>query len=155
MSLLTKVFTAAASSCLALWLISTSEVFRVPTGETSLSAYRDLSECIKKNVEEEASNFFEKLPGTNWTLYDIRFGDISGRQEIVGVPGELNLPEGAEVDVDLMEREMEEESRRGNGDLENKRTGNFGRRNRSTGSHVLIYNRVPKCASETILSIIR
>ena len=63
MSLLTKVFTAAASFCLALWLISTSEVFRVPTGETSLSAYRDLSECIKKNVEEEASNFFEKLPG--------------------------------------------------------------------------------------------
>ena len=112
---------------------------------------RDLSDRVKKRSEkeEEASTFFKKLPGTNWTLFDIRFGDISGRKQIVGVPGELNLPEGAEVEVDLMEEELK-------GGLGNKRTtGSFGRRNRSSGNHVLVYNRVPKCASETMLSIIR
>ena len=148
MSLLTKVFTAAFYSfCLALWLMTTSEVFRMPIGEPSLTESRDLSDRVKKRSEED-STFFEKLPGTNWTLYDIRFGDISGRQQIVGVPGELNFPEGAEDEVDLMEEELK-------GGLGNKRTGNFGRRNRSTGNHVLIYNRVPKCGSETMLSIIR
>lgn len=119
----------------------------MPIGEPSLRESRDLSDRVKKRSKED-STFFEKLPGTNWTLFDIRFGDISGRQQIVGVPGELNLPEGAEVEVDLMEEELK-------GGLGNKRTGNFGRRNRSTGNHVLVYNRVPKCASETMLSIIR
>ena len=150
MSLLTKVFTAAFYSfCLALWLMTTSEVFRMPIGEEpSLTESRDLSDRVNKRSEED-STFFEKLPGTNWTLFDIRFGDISGRQQIVGVPGELNLPEGAEGEVDLMEEELK-------GGLGNKRkTGNFGRRNRSSGNHVLVYNRVPKCASETMLSIIR
>ena len=147
MSLLTKVFTAAFYFfCLALWLMTTSEVLRMPIGKPSLTESRDLSDRVKRS--EEDSTFFEKLPGTNWTLFDIRFGDISGRQQIVGVPGELNLPEGAEVEVDLMEEELK-------GGLGNKRTGNFGRRNRSTGNHVLVYNRVPKCASETMLSIIR
>ena len=155
MSLLTKVFTAAFYSfCLALWLMTTSEVFRMPIGEPEP---RDLSDRVKKRSEkeEEASTFFKKLPGTNWTLFDIRFGDISRRKQIVGVPGELNLPEGAEGEVDLMEEELK-------GRLGNKRTtgnkrtrGNFGRRNRSSGNHVLVYNRVPKCASETMLSIIR
>ena len=149
MSLLTKVFTAAFYSfCLALWLMTTSEVFRMPIGKPSLMESRDLSNQVKKRFEGENSAFFEKLPGTNWTLYDIRFGDISGRQQIVGVPCELNLPEGAEVEVDLIEEELK-------GGLGNKRTGIFGRRNRSTGNHVLVYNRVPKCGSETMLSIIR
>ena len=121
----------------------------MPIGKPSLMESRDLSDRVKKRSEGENSAFFEKLPGTNWTLYDIRFGDISGRQQIVGVPGELNLPEGAEDEVDLMEEELQ-------GGLGNKRTsGNFGRRNRSSGNHVLVYNRVPKCASETMLSIIR
>ena len=149
MSLPTKVFTAAFYSfCLALWLMATSEVFRMPIGEPSLTESRDLSDSVKKRSKED-STFFKKLPGTNWTLFDIRFGDISARKQIVGVPGELNLPEGAEGEVDLMEEELQ-------GGLGNKRTrGNFGRRNRSSGNHVLVYNRVPKCASETMLSIIR
>ena len=149
MSLLTKVSTAAFYSfCLALWLMTTSEVFRMPIGEPEP---RDLSDRVKKRSEkeEEDSTFFKKLPGTNWTLFDIRFCDISRQKQIVGVPGELNLPEGAEGEVDLMEEELQ-------GGLGNKRAkGNFGRRNRSSGNHVLVYNRVPKCASETILSIIR
>ena len=158
MSLLTKVFTAAFYSfCLALWLMTTSEVFRMPIGEEpSLTEPRDLSDRVnKRSEEEEDSTFFKKLAGTNWTLFDIRFGDISLRKQLVGVPGELNLPEGAEGEVDLMEEELK-------GGLGNKRTtgnkrtrGNFGRRNRSSGNHVLVYNRVPKCASETMLSIIR
>ena len=149
MSLLTKVFTAAFYSfCLALWLMAMSEVFRMPIGEPSITESRDLSDSVKKRSKED-STFFKKLPGTNWTLFDIRFGDILGRKQIVGVPGELNLPEGAEGEVDLMEEELQ-------GGLGNKRTsGNFGRRNRSSGNHVLVYNRVPKCASETMLSIIR
>ena len=148
MSLLTKVFAVAFYSfCFALWLMTTSEVFRSPIGKPSISESRDLLNQVEK---EDSPVYFEKLPGTNWTLFDIRFGEISPRQQIVGVPGKLDLPEGAEVGVDLMEEEMEDS-------LGNKRRslGNFGRRNRSTGNHVLVYNRVPKCASETILSIIR
>ena len=155
MSLSTKVFTVAFYSfCLTLWLMTTSEVFRQSIDEESiLRESRDLSDRVKKRSED--STFFKKLPGTNWTLFDVRFGDISLRKQIVGVPGELNLPEGAESEVDLMEDELK-------GGLGNKRTtgnkrtrGNFGRRNRSSGNHVLVYNRVPKCASETMLSIIR
>ena len=135
--------------------MTTSEIFRMPIGEPSLTESRDLSERVKKGAKKEDSTFFKKLPGTNWTLFDIRFGEISGQQQIVGVPGKLNLPEGAEVEVDLMEDEMEEE-RKANAGLGNKRIfGNFGRSNRSRGSRVLVYNRVPKCASETMLSIIR
>ena len=152
------MFTAAFYSfCLTLWLITTSEVFRNPTGEPLPEESRDLSHYrIKNRAEEEASPFFQKLPGTNWTLYDIRFGDISDRQQIVGVPGKLNFPEGAESEVNLMELEMEEERKENGGlGMGNKGIGNFGSKNRSTGSHVLVYNRVPKCASETMLSIIR
>ena len=106
----------------------------MPIGEPSLRESRD-----EKRSEEEDSTFFAKLSGTNWTLFDIRAGDISARQQIVGVAGELSFPEGAEAEVDLMEEEMEE------GGLGNKRTtGNFGVRNRSRGNHVLVYNRVPK-----------
>ena len=131
--------------------MTTSEVFKNPL----LKESRDLSGRIKKEAEKETSPFFQKLPGTNWTLFDIRFGEISGRQQIVGVPGKLNLPEGAEVEVDLMEDEMVEE-RKANAGLDNKRIfGNFGRSNRSRGRDVLVYNRVPKCASESMLSIIR
>ena len=156
MSLLTKVFTAAFYSlCFTLWLMTTSEVFKNPTSEPLLEESKDLFRRIKKEAEKENSPFFQKLPGTYWTLFDIRFGEISGRQQIVGVPGKLNLPEGAETEVDLMEHEMEEE-RKANAGLGNKRIiGNFGRSNRSRGSRVLVYNRVPKCASETMLSIIR
>jgi len=70
----------------------------------------------------------------------------------VGVPGKLNLPDGAEAEVEM----MEEERKANAGNLGNNRiVGNFGRSNRSRGSRVLVYNRVPKCASETMLSIIR
>jgi len=152
MSLLTKVLRAAFYSfCLTLWLMTTSEVFRDPIGKPSVTEFRDSSDQVKR---EDSTLYFKKLAGTNWTLYDIRFGEISPRKQIVGIPGKLNLPEGAEVEVDLMEHDMEEESK---GVLGNKHTslGNFGRQNRSRGNHVLVYNRVPKCASETMLSIIR
>ena len=135
--------------------MTTSEVFKNPTSEPLLEESKDLFGRIKKEAEKETSPFFQKLPGINWTLFDIRFGEISGQQQIVGVPGKLNLPEGAEAEVNLMEHEMEEE-RKAKAGLGNKRIfGNFGRSNRSRGSRVLVYNRVPKCASETMLSIIR
>ena len=126
--------------------MTTSEVFRNPIGNPSVTEFRDLSDQVER---EDSTLYFKKLAGTNWTLYDIRFGEISPRKQIVGIPGQLNFPEGAEVEVDLMEEELK-------GGLGNKRTtGTFGRRNRSSGNHVLVYNRVPKCASETMLSIIR
>ena len=148
MSLLTKVSTAAFYCfCVTLWLLTTSEVFRKPAFQETLS------HDIQKRSRKEASPYFQKLPGTNWTLFDIRFGDISGQQQIVGVPGELSLPEGAEVEVGRMEERLTKEEKGGN--VGNKHNGNVGTKNRSTGNHVLVYNRVPKCASETMLSIIR
>jgi len=148
--------------------MTTSEVFRTPTGEEPFleEESRDLFGSVKKEVENETSPlYFRKLSGTNWTLFDIRFGSISGQHQIVGVPGKLNLPDGAEAEVDLMEGERKANA----GNLGNNRIlgnfgqtlgnnqilGNFGRSNVSRGSRVLVYNRVPKCASETMLSIIR
>ena len=111
-----------------------------------------LPNARKKEKTEEA--FFKKLPGINWTLFDVRFGDISNQSQIIGVPGQLNFPESAKVEVDRMEEEVKagrfEEALKTEDEL-----GTVGRRNRSTGSNVLVYNRVPKCASETMLSIIR
>ena len=127
--------------------MTASEISRKP----SLNEFRDqLPNTRTKQKGEEA--FFQKLPGINWTLFDVRFGDISDRSQIIGVPGQLNFPESAKVEVDRMEEEVGrfEEAMKTEDKL-----GTLGRRNRSTGSNVLVYNRVPKCASETMLSIIR
>ena len=129
--------------------MTASEISRKPT----LNESRDqLPNARKKEKTEEA--FFKKLPGINWTLFDVRFGDISDRSQIIGVPGQLNFPESAKVEVDRMEEEVR--TGRFEDDMKTEdKLGTLGRRNRSTGSHVLVYNRVPKCASETMLSIIR
>ena len=129
--------------------MTASEISRKPP----LNEYGDqLSNARTKQKAEEA--FFKKLPGINWTLFDVRFGDISDQSQIIGVPGQLNFPESAKVEVDRLEEEIK------SGRLEKdqkigEEIGTLGRRNRSTGSNVLVYNRVPKCASETMLSIIR
>jgi len=137
------------SFCLTLWLMTASEISRKP----SLNESRDqLPNARSKQKAEEA--FFKKLPGINWTLFDVRFGDISDQSQIIGVPGQLNFPESAKVEVDR----LEEEIKTGRFEKDQKigdEIGTLGRRNRSTGSNVLVYNRVPKCASETMLSIIR
>ena len=137
------------SFCLTLWLMTASEISRKPT----LNESRDqLPNARKKEKTEEA--FFKKLPGINWTLFDVRFGDISDQSQIIGVLGKLNFPESAKVEVDRMEEEVR--TGRFEDDMKTEdKLGTLGRRNRSTGSHVLVYNRVPKCASETMLSIIR
>ena len=129
--------------------MTASEISRKP----SLNESRDqLPNTRTKQKGEEA--FFQKLPGINWTLFDVRFGDISDRSQIIGVPGQLNFPESAKVEVDRMEEEVR--TGRFEDDMKTEdKLGTLGRRNRSTGSHVLVYNRVPKCASETMLSIIR
>ena len=129
--------------------MTASEISRKP----SLNESRDqLPNARTKQKAEDA--FFQKLPGINWTLFDVRFGDISDQSQIIGVLGKLNFPESAKVEVDRMEEELKtgrfEEDTKTEDEF-----GTLGRRNRSTGSHVLVYNRVPKCASETMLSIIR
>ena len=129
--------------------MTASEISRKP----SLNESRDqLPDARTKQKAEDA--FFQKLPGINWTLFDVRFGDISDQSQIIGVLGKLNFPESAKVEVDRMEEELKtgrfEEDTKTEDEF-----GTLGRRNRSTGSHVLVYNRVPKCASETMLSIIR
>ena len=129
--------------------MTASEISRKP----SLNESRDqLPNAHKKQKAEEA--FFQKLPGINWTLFDVRFGDISNQSQIIGVPGQLNFPESAKVEVVRMEEEVR--TGRFEDDMKTEdKLGTLGRRNRSTGSNVLVYNRVPKCASETMLSIIR
>ena len=129
--------------------MTASEISRKP----SLNEFRDqLPNTRTKQKGEEA--FFQKLPGINWTLFDVRFGDISDQSQIIGFPGQLNFPESAKVEVDRMEEEVR--TGRFEDDMKTEdKLGTLGRRNRSTGSNVLVYNRVPKCASETMLSIIR
>jgi len=58
MSLMTKVFTAAFYSfCFTLWLMTTSELFKTPTGTPLLEESSDLSGSVKKEVEKETSPF--------------------------------------------------------------------------------------------------
>ena len=129
--------------------MTASEISRTP----SLNESRDQLPNVRTTQKAEEA-FFQKLPGINWTLFDVRFGDISDQSQIIGVPGQLNFPESAKVEVHRMEEELKtgrfEEDTKTEDELET-----LGRRNRSTGSNVLVYNRVPKCASETMLSIIR
>ena len=129
--------------------MTASEISRKPSLNDSRG---QLPNAHTKQKAEEA--FFKKLPGINWTLFDVRFGDISDQSQIIGVPGQLNFPESAKVEVVRMEEEVR--TGRFEDDMKTEdKLGTLGRRNRSTGSNVLVYNRVPKCASETMLSIIR
>ena len=78
MSLVTKL----AQLCiylvtLLLFFLTFLEIIREPS-----SGKRKIQETISY---EESHKYFQKLPGTNWTLFDIKFGSISDRQQPVGV----------------------------------------------------------------------
>lgn len=124
MSLVTKL----AQLCiylvsLMLFFLTFLEIIREPSSE---------KKKIQVTLSHEVSHkYFQKLPGTNWTLFDIKFGSISDRKQPVGVDTALVLPEHVKPSVSLSST------------------------NRSQDSRILIYNRVPKCASETMLGIIR
>ena len=77
--------------------------------------------------------YFEHLPGTNWTLFDIRRGKQgSGKKETIGVSTGLEPSKW-----DYMNQILPSN------------------RNHTSNSHILIYNRVPKCASTTMLALIK
>lgn len=77
--------------------------------------------------------YFDNLPGTNWTLFDIRRGKQgSGRRESVGVRGELDPSKWEHVDQIMASS-----------------------KNYTSMSHIVVYNRVPKCASTTMLALIK
>ena len=78
--------------------------------------------------------YFQPLPGTNgqWTMFDIRKGKVSPGKEVLGVIDENFASDLAQVD------RIQPSSV-----------------NRTRKSHILVYNRVPKCASTTMQNILR
>ena len=94
---------------------------------------RELEDISATRLERKELEpvYFSLLPNTSWTLLDIRRGSQSGLQELAGVSRPLLLPPVAEDQLEPSAR------------------------NRSTGSSILVYNRVPKCASETMMAVVR
>ena len=77
------------------------------------------------------STHYSPLPLTNnsWTLYDIRMGARRGAPQEIGVSADTELISDQDVRVSSANRTVE--------------------------SNVLIYNRVPKCASTSMQGILR
>ena len=40
-------------------------------------------------VDRKDPQFYKPIPGTNWTLFDIRKGEIMDKQQIIGVEGDI------------------------------------------------------------------
>ena len=96
------------------------------TGQEKKNIKKIINFDIEKSVNE---HFFEKIAGTNWTLFDIRRGKLkAGKKEIIGVQSEEILPK-YEIQPSASNRTQE--------------------------THILLYNRVPKCASTSMISILR
>jgi len=75
--------------------------------------------------------FYQPLDKSKWTMMDIRKTALSNKRELAGLGGILRLPEEAMAEI--------------------KPTAV----NRSTKSHILIYNRVPKCGSSTVEGVLK
>ena len=80
-----------------------------------------------RRIRQEEGKFFKMLPGTNWTMFDIRRGRRVGRRELAGVMGPPPPPAPPCRPSTA---------------------------NRTALSPVLLYNRVPKCASTTVIALI-
>ena len=77
--------------------------------------------------------YFQPLPGTNWTILDIRRGAQSpGRKEIIGVDRHLDSEDWGDIS-EIVPSDT----------------------NRSSKARILIYNRVPKCASGTLIALMK
>ena len=89
---------------------------------------------IKSDLELDRAraNQYSPLPLTNnsWTLYDIRRGTRGEAPQNIGV--------SAETELDISDQNIPASSA-----------------NRTVESNVLIYNRVPKCASTSMQGILR
>ena len=88
---------------------------------------------LEYHNERYRDKYFKALPGTNWTIFDIRRGEPRPEsKEIIGVDNVL-----------------------GSGDWKNIPQIIPSDTNRSSESHILIYNRVPKCASITLIALMK
>ena len=83
-------------------------------------------------LDRARANQYSPLPLTNnsWTLYDIRRGSKGEAPQNIGV--------SAETELDISDQNIQVSSA-----------------NRTVESNVLIYNRVPKCASTSMQGILR
>ena len=129
-----RVFTVMSSTVSLVFFISTLNILiydeEKETNQKvniSVKSKRDVSTSIKKEI------YFELLPNTNWTLFDIRRGkQSSGKKEIIGIDNDLDPSS-----------------------WDNLHEINPSDTNRSSLSHIVIYNRVPKCASSTMIALIK
>ena len=83
---------------------------------------------------DKKSLYFQPLPDTNnsWTMFDIRKGSISQSQPMIGVAHNGNF----DMNLTMTDRVLASSQ------------------NRTVQSNILIYNRVPKCASTTMQNIL-
>ena len=129
-----RFFTVMASTISLVFFISTLNILlyeedKETTEKVNIAvkSKRDVSSIIKEET------YFEPLPNTNWTLFDIRRGKQgSGKREIIGVDNDLDPSSWGNLQQIIPSD-----------------------RNRSSLSHIVIYNRVPKCASSTMIALIK
>ena len=128
-----RVFTVVSSSASLIFCIATLHIaFIKPDQEDNSKAYTfaKLTKTTEKLFRKEV--YFEPLPGTNWTLFDIRRGKQNQKKEIIGVNSQtdpLNWRNLQHIHPSAI--------------------------NRSSSSNILVYNRVPKCASSTMVALIK
>ena len=133
-----RLFTIISSAVSIGFFISTLNVLMLDKEEEE--SKKQSKVVIETKVKDPPSKFqplgevyFDNLPGTNWTLFDIRRGKQgSGRRESVGVRGELDPSKWKHVDQIMASS-----------------------KNYTSMSHIVVYNRVPKCASTTMLALIK
>ena len=88
--------------------------------------------ALEYHKERDRDKYFKALPGTNWTIFDIRRGEPRPRKELIGVDRELDSEDWGHI-PHIIPSDT----------------------NRSSESHILIYNRVPKCASSTLIALMK
>ena len=120
----------------AIASIFTSALFLLKT----LVLLNDFEDYPNNNLKQkidmrENHEFYEILPETNdsWSMYDIRRGRRSNSKSIIGITDSDNF------DLNIGPETLIRASSS----------------NRTVNSNILIYNRVPKCASTSIQSLLR
>ena len=117
------------STCLLFSFLFLLPRYEQPNNQNQLRRTKPLPIYNNQN-ETNKQLYFERIPNMNWTMYDISQRKISTKKVLIGVSGQLILP--------LVQNGMIKP----------------GSVNRSSGANALIYNRIPKTSSSTMLALI-
>ena len=110
---------------------------------TMILVFEPLEDMTEENSDDKViddhknqSNYYQPLSNTDglWTIYDIRKGIRSSNLTLIGVTDNND-----DIAVDILDNDEIKPSSR----------------NRTRDTNILVYNRVPKCASTSMQNILR